>query len=968
MTALSPITRITASLWAKSPERSGEVKLGVLEHLLNVAACAAEILELEPPHVKAQMAADLGLEPEQGLNWVLALVALHDLGKASPAFQMKWPAGMNAVDEWLRDRPLLREPYTPHGVVSEFCLPDFLVGQLSWDETLAKRVSDAVGCHHGFRVENMRSEDLSVAQIGDDRWRKVRFELCRLVTLAVGADFAAVPPIKGFSAAAFMRLAGLTSFADWLGSSFPLPTQTDFSAYEGPAAYFAQARKQAKKLLTDLEGGVRWPDHSQQPEEVAALEKVFDYLAGGSFRPRPLQTALAKALADASSPVLVLIEAPMGEGKTEAALYAYLQLARAARHRGLYVALPTQATGNAMYKRLVQFLGQQGINRPVSIQLAHGGSLLAGEFQKRKANTQIFYRQNVDADGEDSVEAVRVEGWFTQRKRALLDEFGVGTVDQALLGVLGVSHQFVRLWGLGNRVVVLDEVHAYDTYTSELIAALVAWLRALGSSVIIMSATLPDDSRRRLLTEWGVKELPQYQTYPRWTVADSSGETQSATVPNQDEAGNMSRPVQRIALRALPSAAQVVAQKALDLTLSGGCAAVIVNTVQRAQEVQKAVVKLLEKRGIIAQTCTKGGPKEAEKVGVLLYHARYPADERLYREQAVLKYLGKGGKRPERLILIATQVAEQSLDFDADVMITDLAPIDLLLQRSGRLHRHSRPAEARKGHAQPALYVAGLDTWPQQALKDEAWGRVYQPALLYRTWRALQGRETITLPTELDDLVQVVYGAALGEDDLSEQRAQAVQSAEEKLRSVHRRQASQGRYAHIGLPREFWNTRVVRVEESDTESVNDDALDEERAEGEFPRTRLGEESVRVVPVMQRADRVWVVCPPPKSMQPKGHAWEELKTQHQTLKKSDIDAARRIYRRSLSVSRWEIVKAAREGSLWTGGLSGQYKDEGWRAHPLLWDAVPLDLTGGVKDLGNLRVRLDPELGLVYEKLA
>lgn len=964
MTTLAPITRITASLWAKSPKLASEVKLGVLEHLLNVAACAAEILELEPPHVKAQMAADLGLEPEQGLNWVLALVALHDLGKASPAFQMKWPEGMKAVDGWLSVSRLLHEPYTFHGVVSEFCLPDFLVGQLRWNETLTRRVSDAVGCHHGFRVENMALQDVSPAQIGDDHWRKVRFELCRLVAVAVGADFSVVPPAKDFSAAAFMRLAGLTSFADWLGSSFPLPTQTDFSAYEDPAAYFAAARAQAKSVLTDEKTGIHWPDHSQEPPEVATLEEVFDYLVDGEFQPRPLQTALAEALAKTSGPALVLVEAPMGEGKTEAALYAYLQLARAARHRGLYIALPTQATGNAMYKRLVEFLHAQKIDRHVSIQLAHGGSLLADGYQKRRADTQVFYRQNVDADGQDSVEAVRVEEWFTSRKRALLDEYGVGTVDQALLGVLGVSHQFVRLWGLGNRVVVLDEVHAYDTYTSELIAALVAWLRALGSSVVIMSATLPDESRRRLLGEWGVGEVLEPRPYPRWTVADTLGQVQSATIPDQDEAGNVSRPTLNIALRSLPSAAEAVARQAVDLTLGGGCTAVIVNTVQRAQEVQKAAVRLLEARGITAQTCTKGSPKGNEKIGVLLYHARYPADERLYREQAVLKYLGKGGQRPERLILIATQVAEQSLDFDADVMISDLAPIDLLLQRSGRLHRHARSAESRHGHIHPVLYVAGLDEWPAAALKAEAWGRVYAPALLYQTWRVLQGRETLTLPTELDELVQVVYGAALDAVDLTDEQAQVVQSAEEALRSFQQGQASKGRFAHIGLPAEFWQTRPVHtLEEPDTESVNDDALADEN---DFPRTRLGEESVRIVPVKQREDGVWVVCPPPKTTQPKGEAWAELLTHHQTLEKGDMDTAKRIFRRSLSVSRWEVVGAVKEGRLWTHGLGSDKR--GWAAHPLLRDAVPLDLTAGYKDLGSLRLRLDPELGLTYEKLS
>ncbi len=262
------------------------------------------------------------------------------------------------------------------------------------------------------------------------------------------------------------------------------------------------------------------------------------------------------------------------------------------------------------------------------------------------------------------------------------------------------------------------------------------------------------------------------------------------------------------------------------------------------------------------------------------------------------------------------------------------------------------------------LYVAGLDEWPAAALKAEAWGRVYAPALLYRTWHLLQGRQTLALPDELDRLVQDVYAGTFSTADLTAEQAETVQQAEKKLRSVREGQATQGRFAHIGYPADFWQTRLTKVpEEPDTESVNDDGLAEA---DEFPRTRLGEESVRLVPVSQQADGVWLVCPPPQSMLTKGESWDKLVTQHQTLQKTDMDTAKRIYRRSLSVSRWEVVEATRRGDLWTLGLGSQHK--GWAAHPLLRDVQPLDLTTGYKDFGSLRLRLDPELGLVYEKLA
>lgn len=962
MTALSPITAAVATLWAKSPKQNADKSQGawlpVLNHLLDVAACAAEILALEPPQMTAQMAADLGLPPEEGLAWALALIALHDLGKGSPAFQVLWEEGRKQVSPKLPFDPDLREPFTPHGVMTQAVLPEFLK-ELGWAEQLAKGVADAVGCHHGFRETDQGKLDPATSQRGVKSWDIVRAELCYLVMEAVGAPNQAVPTASKLSAAGFMRLAGLTSFADWLGSSFALPTHTELSGHADPQAYFAAARGRAREVLARI----GWPAFAPLRPALPGVAEAFGYVVpDGGFRPRPLQTALAQALADVKEPALVLVEAPMGEGKTEAALYSFLQLQNANTHRGLYVALPTQATGNAMLERLVEFLQAQGSERPVSVQLAHGGTLLNAQFQELVERT----RNAPNDPAEGSSASVRAEEWFTSRKRALLDEYGVGTVDQALLGVLGVAHQFVRLWGLGNRVIVLDEVHAYDTYTSELIAALVAWLRALGSSVVVMSATLPRQSRRNLLAAWGVPDVPE-QDYPRWTVAQAGGQMSSGTIPSLDEAGNESRPESRVQLRALPGAAGAVAQQAVQEVAGGGCVAVIVNTVQRAQQIQQEILVLLRQRSLAARTCTGATAKGKAAVGVLLYHARYPADERKYREDAVLRHLGKdAASRPERFILIATQVAEQSLDFDADVMITDLAPVDLVLQRAGRLHRHARPLDTRHGHKQAVLYVSGLDQWPDAMMKAAFWERVYEPALLYRTWRTLSGRAEVRLPKDLDTLVQRVYGPAFSDEDLDEIQAAQVRDAEVRMHGRRENSATKGQYAHIGLPEEFWAVPANNHPQLDPDSdaVNDDpAALSQPGDEERPRTRLTEESVRVVPV-EKVAGAWRVCPPPRQMLPD---WTPLSPSFGVLPKGDVKTGQRIYTRSLGVSRWEVVQAASTGKL-CKNISLGNGDRGWAAHPLLRDVVPLDLTRGSLDLnGTVRVRLDPELGLIYESL-
>lgn len=966
MTQLHPITAAARTLWAKSARKNADGTAGawlpVLNHLLDVAACAAEILALEPPQTRALFESDLGLEGEQALAWALALVALHDIGKCSPSFQVLSEKERQNVSLPIADARFQTHKPMPHGQVSQALL-GWILEEYGWAEKISGQLGDAVGCHHGHRDH---APDPKTWESGDGIWMDVQKAVSDLVLAGVGAQAPVTTSIQQLSPAAFMRLAGLTSFADWLGSSFPLPSQTDFSAHDDPAAYFARARERARRTLAEI----RWPVFTPLREELPPFPEVF------GFQPRPLQTALAQALADINGPALVLVEAPMGEGKTEAAFYAHLQLQRAAGHRGMYVALPTQATGNAMYERFAGFLAAQGRETPPDLQLAHGGTLLSGHFQEVVARTRLRHQGNAAADpAEANGPSVRAEEWFTQRKRALLSEYGVGTVDQALLGVLGVSHQFVRLWGLGNRVVVLDEVHAYDTYTSELIAALVAWLRALGSSVVIMSATLPESGRRALLRAWGVEDAPT-AAYPRLTVAPADGEVQTLTIPDHDEEGNVSRPRQHVTLRPLGSEAGEVAAKAVDLAVDGGCVAVIVNTVGRAQAVQEGVLAELERRGVTARTCTKGGGKDPRAVSVLLYHARYPADERLQREDRVRKFLGKqpyrekkngeeitGDFRPDRFILIATQVAEQSLDFDADVMLTDLAPADLVLQRAGRLHRHAANAERRHGHDDAVLYVAGLDEWPDASMEREFWGRVYAPALLYRSWVALRRRleAGLTLPDDLDGLVQEVYHPDFAAPELTDGQREALAAAEAALTTERGNQATTGMFAHIGRPADFWQMPLRRQPgaEPDTESVSDDPATV-GAEGDaFPRTRLGEEGVRLVPVERGENGAWRVCRSPFW----DRVQEDIAPLFDRLGKGDTAHALQLYRRSLSVSRWELVRFGltkwdEQGQ----SLGGEHR--GWRAHPLLRDAVPLVFTDGVAEVRGLQVRLDAEQGLVF----
>jgi CRISPR-associated endonuclease/helicase Cas3 len=551
---------------------------------------------------------------------------------------------------------------------------------------------------------------------------------------------------------------------------------------------------------------------------------------------------------------------------------------------------------------------------------------------------------------------VQAGEWFSHRKRALLSEYGVGTVDQALLGVLNVNHQFVRLWGLGNRVVVLDEVHAYDTYTTQLIFALCRWLRALNSSVILMSATLPAQIRRDLLNAWGVTPDPA-PCYPRLTVA-RTGEAApvSRHIPGP-------RRTLTIELRAADPAPEAVAAQAVALADAGGTVTVIVNTVQRAQDILRTVRRILGKR----YRSIRIGSSHPQRVNVHLYHARYPAEERSEREKRVLRHLGQqpahyeqdgreqiSDQRPERFILIATQVAEQSLDFDTDVMISDLAPVDLLLQRAGRLHRHEQNAGRRGAHERPVLYVAGLGEWPEQALEQHHWKYVYAPALMYRTWHALQGRNQITLPDDLDPLVQVVYAPDSPDlADLDDAQRATLAKADRKLQHQRQQHGMWGGQAHIGVPDIFPDLPLQPGQgDPDGEPVNDDA--DHGGDDASYGTRLGDPSLRIVPVHRLDGSLYLDERAKKA------------AQTDTLQKSDWDTARAIYACSLQVSRHDLIHGIDDHlSTFRVRLGGEFR--GWAAHPLLRDARPLVLVNGEATLGRTRICLDPELGLTYERL-
>ncbi|NLF29140.1 MAG: CRISPR-associated helicase Cas3' [Clostridiales bacterium] len=404
----------------------------------------------------------------------------------------------------------------------------------------------------------------------------------------------------------------------------------------------------------------------------------------------------------------MLIEDVMGSGKTEAAIYLAARLMRAWNKTGLYMALPTAATSNNMHLRMRELLKNHGLASP---RLMHAQSWLVS--------------RGLDGGEGDAQE------WLAPVKRAMLSQYAVGTVDQAMLSVMPVKSGVLRLLCLSSKVLILDEIHAYDAYMQEILQRLLQWCSAMGVPVILLSAPLPSALRSRLLEAYsGVRSDAVPQSYPPVGCVRRGEAPIFFGLPIEPAKISVS-----LEMRPILGKAEDIADLALSRVTNGGCLGVVLNTVADAQEVFDRILKRADKG-----------------IDCLLFHARFPLEDRLRIEDACVRWFGKGGERPGRAILVATQTVEQSIDIDLDELITALCPIDLLLQRIGREHRHALTRRPENMRSARAIVLA-----PESGTLDISSLAVYAPVILRRTLELLRSRDQIELPAEIRPLVERVY-------------------------------------------------------------------------------------------------------------------------------------------------------------------------------------------------------------------
>lgn len=704
-------------VWAKSDYNDPQKIHLLLFHLLESAAVTLILWqESLSKSIKEDIANQLNLSITDTGKMLAYWVGLHDIGKASPVFQ-------SALEQKNSDLIMnIRNAGLPIRKDTGSAYHSHISGKFIRENAIApKEIDIAISGHHG--LWNSYYVGISIYSYGNQAWDVLRKTYCEVLKNVLSVHSMLTLEMEAEKKNSFVTwFSGLICVADWVASD-----ETKFqyqSKWVEPSEYFENACLLARQVLQNI-GWIGW----RSDGKLLTFHEMYPQYSS----PNDVQQQAIDAFHNyhMDSPFLMVVEAPTGCGKTEIAMYLADQWLQQSNGSGLYIAMPTQATSNQIYHRSLDVLARRYPDQKVNVVLAHGQAYWNEELQK------IRVAQVGDSQQDQSLVAAE---WFqNNRKRTLLAPFGVGTVDQIFLSILQTKHFFVRLFGLKNKVIVFDEVHAYDIYMNTLFYRLLEWLRGLGASVIILSATLPEKTRKGIVTHYcgvNTEGVNADSHYPRVTLASQRKDPKA--IPLQLDSSARPLSIRWVSEEEIPA---LLAER----LSNGGCVAVICNTVRKAQE---TYLQLRDKQLV-------------DKKNLTLFHARYPVCWRNPIEKEVLENFGKEStlekrSRPQKAIVVATQVIEQSLDLDFDLIVSELAPIDLILQRAGRLHRHSRKDRPQK-LSSPELYILDIpednEGVPQVGAKEP----FYLKNVLLKTYHVLHRNPQIEVIASTHELIEKVY-------------------------------------------------------------------------------------------------------------------------------------------------------------------------------------------------------------------
>lgn len=726
--------------WGKTAE-DGSYHL-LPYHCLDVAAVGNAFLDANPV-LLADFSKKLGPPSKTCRSWLLFFLALHDIGKFSTSFQNLKPELLKL----LQQRNSNKKYTTRHDSLGYFCwdrhlckifVEGFSEGLKSKDKRFIEFwfslwAKWSTG-HHGMPPEEgcrellnyFRQEDLDVIVEFID-------QLVSLFKLEIACDVTTGLKNKVHFRQLSWFMAGLVTLCDWIGSNveyFPLnSTKHPLEEYWNTACNLAEGAVRAAGII---------------PATVSPSNSLSGLFPKYAFTATPLQFHCDQTEIP-ETPQLWILEDVTGSGKTEAALTLAGRIMSKGMGQGCFVALPTMATSNAMYDRMGEVypkLFKDG-EKP-SLLLAHGSRHLSEKFQKSFLE---FNAGSLTDNGEKELStSAQCSRWLADSsKKALLADVGVGTVDQILLGILPARHQSLRLLGMQRKVLIIDEVHSYDPYMNRLLETCLEFHAATGGSAILLSATLPQGMRERLCAAYkkglGSEEFEPLQgnQYPLITMITA----QPGAIEKKVETRSSVK--RSVAVSAIDDICDVYTLIKRE-TSKGRCVCWIRNTVY---DVRCGYSDLLERGVCRADDLT-------------MFHSRFALRDRLSIEERVVQKFGPASTINDRTgqVLIASQVVEQSLDLDFDIMISDLAPIDLLIQRAGRLQRHQR----KELRDPPILYLYGPT--PNKKPKKDWYESIFPEACyvypdtsnLWRTQQILLEKGCISMPDDARDLIEGVYG------------------------------------------------------------------------------------------------------------------------------------------------------------------------------------------------------------------
>lgn len=667
------------------------------------------------------LTATSGLSVEDSERLLIFMGLMHDIGKATVAFQKKISPCINSLTDRLADSglpvddiKLMYAGKTPHPIAGETILL-----QLGCPSSVA----GIIAAHHGKPESLATDPQQSFMVYGRnyygkslEAWRPVWEEWLEYSLQYAG--YQSINELPEVDMSAQVLFSGILIVADWIASNttfFPL-LPVDQNPDEN--IYPARVRNAWQRL--------HFPD-ALKMEATEYDAELFEETFG--FIPNAVQEATIRTAAEGLLPGIMILEAPMGIGKTEAALGTAEILATRRGSGGLFFGLPSQATANGLFPRILSWAEQVTGDSGHAIELLHGTAELNETFKLLISDTGRIYEDAGD-------ETIIAHPWFHGRKTGLLADFTVGTIDQLLMAALKQKHVMLRILGLVSKVVVIDECHAYDAYMNYYLDRVLNWLGRYRVPVILLSATLPASRRKELIdaylqgkgivnagiNESGLNEYPQLT----WTVGKDVHQRK------------ISQDGRRKSVQLQWVNCDLLVEVLKPAVTADGCIGIVVNTVAKAQA-------LYDELSVAFPQCE-----------IILFHSRYTVSDRALKEKAVLRVAGKNTRQKDRKkkIIIGTQVLEQSLDIDFDLLITELCPMDLLLQRIGRLQRHERADRPEFFNDAKCLLLSGES---DDDIYSKGSAAVYGEWLLARTYQLLP--ERLCLPTDIPTLVQAVYEA-----------------------------------------------------------------------------------------------------------------------------------------------------------------------------------------------------------------